>query len=142
MFNRGAGVGPDASFFWGAVMKEIKFRIWNVVGQCMHDWRELVEKNKIHLLAHQQSGYPVMQYTGLKDANGVEIYEGDIIRYVQKSTIETITRPVVFIDGSFVVQESENCDMHLCGICSDQNHNGSHIGFVIGNIYQNQELLK
>ena len=76
-------------------MREIKFRIWNMVGQCMHDWRELVEKNKIHLLADQQSGYPVMQYTGIKDEFGVEIYEGDLVSVWDRSDNERLTSGVV-----------------------------------------------
>ena len=65
-------------------MREIKFRIWNCHGQVMHQWHELVEKNKIHLLDGQQSMYKAMQYTGVKDKNDVEIYEDDIVRFADK----------------------------------------------------------
>ena len=83
----------------------------------------------------------ITQYTGIKDKDNVEIYEGDILRYVCKSTIETFTKPVLFKDGCFTVEECDCCDHCVGGICSDENHEGSHVGFVIGNIYENPELL-
>lgn len=80
-------------------MRVIKFRIWNCTGKVMHHWSELVEKNKIHLLAHQQHSYPVMQFTGLLDVNGVEIYENSEI------------------DNEFVVA-TKGCDYVLINISS------------------------
>lgn len=112
-------------------MREIKFRIWNGHGQCMHEWPELVEKNKIHLLNAKNPTYTVMQLTGLKDSNDVDIYEGDIV------------------DGffrGFIEWSGEDCMYWV------KNINGVSGGMgipeylenfkVIGNIHQNPELLK
>lgn len=63
-------------------MREIKFRIWNPLVKQMQDARE----NTPVMLGMDISGIyipdttlPVMQYTGLKDCKGKEIYEGDIV---------------------------------------------------------------
>ena len=145
-------------------MREIKFRAWD--GEDMYlsdnigdDFDFVVNSNSILLTVNEPfhecgSGVAkeywqyvkrdaeIMQFTGLKDKDGVEIYEGDILRYVNKSRVETLTREVIFTDGMFLVEESDDCGHQVSGICSDENHKGSHVGFVIGNIYENPELLE
>ena len=64
----------------------------------------------------------IMQYTGLKDKNGVEIYEGDIVD-VQYNYIKKCV--VAFNDGKY------NIAAYKTSSCE-----------VIGNIYENLELLE
>lgn len=56
--------------------RELKFRVWD--GSRMHKAFDL-SQNPIFWW-EKNFDYPLMQYTGLKDKNGVEIYEGDIVR--------------------------------------------------------------
>jgi uncharacterized phage protein (TIGR01671 family) len=104
----------------------IKFRCWNPTGACMHGWSELVEKNKIHLLAQNSGSYPIMQYTGLNDSNGVEIYEGDIVEFFgYKCQIVWETS-----DASFFAESLE-------GSLYESGQEWGDNCVVIGNIYQN-----
>lgn len=62
-------------------MREIKFRVWNEVMEKMFAWNEFLNTNmKQTFIAPESTAMILMQYTGLKDKNGKEIYEGDILR--------------------------------------------------------------
>lgn len=96
----------------------------------------------------------LMQYTGLKDKNDVEIYEGDIISVVSESlkadgNIEAFVSEVTFNEGSFNYWKYEDylhsrVEYPLAAISSENGkyHEGSHFCEVIGNVYKNKELLK
>lgn len=85
-----------------------------------------------------------MQYTGLKDKNGKEIYEGDIVEMYMFDTTPVplkIITAVSFGEGMFFVM---SCNKELLSLkdaitLSNKTKQGLK---VIGNIYKNSELLK
>ena len=82
----------------------------------------------------------LMQFTGLKDKNGKEIYEGDIINY--KYSRHTSTQFVVKYNefqATFVVVDNHNDLVYTFRELADYIQLNSLE--VIGNIYENKELL-
>jgi YopX protein. len=67
----------------------------------------------------------LMQSTGLRDVNGIEIYEGDFL-----SDADDIWE-VIFDEGSFVVVQQDVC-LLLSEVCNDVS--------VVGNVYENPEM--
>ncbi|PGX01704.1 hypothetical protein COE40_19245 [Bacillus cereus] len=122
-------------------MREIKFRAWSKVANMFLDITGFeTEKGKIYGLFHDGDYIPcdedihLMQYTGLKDKNGKEIYEGDIVQISGHPFQGSID-----IDGNYEVGYNEL--MELC--CGGWYlHRMRHWAEVIGSIYENPELLK
>lgn len=80
----------------------------------------------------------LMQSTGLKDKNGQEIFEGDIVRQVRtQPTTEnkTITGVVTMLEGAWVIMN--DCEQLASYLWSETDENE-----VLGNIYENPELLE
>jgi len=112
-------------------MREIKFRVWDKLTQSLHDDTRLCGMLNLKL---QQENLVYLQYTGLKDNNGVEIYEGDVLR-TQGFNIKVEAAPVI-------TTHSGHGDCSFGGVTTWFGFwgNGSDIE-VIGNIYENPELL-
>ena len=120
-------------------MRDIKFRAWN------GDRFELGAFNfKTGCLGCNFSTYVEIdspqQFTGLKDINGVEIYDGDVV--VDSEFITKRGYPVEH--GKFDAQvQGSVCEVICIGFHVDGsplNPTGEYE--VIGNIYENPELLK
>jgi len=115
------------------VAREIKFRAWNTINKEMSDvfnHSDLINANLHHIYPkYDPDDYIVMQYTGLRDKNGKEIYGGDVLN------LNGTIYEVYFDKGCFLVRMKEYPDnrMELMQI-----YNRS---VIIGNKFENPELL-
>lgn len=112
-------------------MREIKFRAWDVENKKMiQSYAHLSKWGQFYTTwtsTDSEREYIPMQYTGLKDKNGKEIYEGDII----ESTW----------NGEKYLIEWDELNGEWC-FCSDTNETGGKYkgSIVIGNKYENPDL--
>lgn len=117
-------------------MREIKFRVWDI-DDCAYsgNWYALnclqaMDRDVDYTRAKDRK--IVEQYTGLKDKNGKEIYEGDICLHDSRPGAKR-GRPIVF----------DNCRFYLKGKCYTDdiplvNRSGSSLE-IIGNIHEEEK---
>lgn len=115
--------------------REIKFRAWLVYDKKWFDGNVLYYMSNCDI--PNESEVVFQQYTGLKDKNGKEIYEGDVVRFIDDTTIPDI--PTECITEVFW------WDVMVCFSLKNTHH---ELNFttcdkmeIIGNIYENPELL-
>jgi len=129
-------------------MREIKFRAWDKVLKKMGDVaclnlsefstdHILREKTRSNLYNQTFNNLILMQFTGLLDKNGKEIYEGDIVKYREGEYGKFYICEVKYLSdwGKYMfVTPIPLMDYELCG--------SSMTSEVIGDIYSNPELLR
>ena len=137
--------------------REIKFRAWNSMAK-----KILHFGNPIGIMDNEDrygtffesfekkmycgGNYELMQFTGLKDKNGVtEIYEGDImfrqIKNGKGKVIRECKATVVYVPelaGYYLVHDGSGT---MLGSTYEELNDWAVFGEVIGNIYENRELL-
>src|SRR5450759_2424742 len=80
-------------------MREIKYQAWDKDAKRMIEWRELLDYGSGLAEYLQNPGeLTFREYTGLKDKNDKEIYEGDILQW-ETDEGEVMTHEVVWADG-------------------------------------------
>ena len=132
--------------------RQLKFRVWSKV---RNDWvhnlmllacidglpfAHFVETDsdkkfvKHHIYNASNLDVVIQQYTGLKDKNGTDIYEGDIVKATSDQFVnENFIGKVIFDEGCFLTWINKN---DIRGIWGEDDIE------VIGNIFENKDLLE
>lgn len=129
--------------------REIKFRVWSEKNKKMLEVQKHSFKTGLSMTyGSNMERYfgELMQYTGLKDENGKEIYEGDIIPFHLDSNVKGVVKFGEYTDW--------NCKRPTQHIGFYVDFTGEHkrinrkdlgywveVSYVIGNIYENPEIL-
>jgi len=131
-------------------MRTIKFRAWDKIDREIREVISIDFPNEKFLLCGFDSksvfytrkfnDIELMQYTGLKDKNGKEIYEGDIVNCNSKDNdiledFNKLVAEVIFDIGAFSVNFRDDYKPPLFDFFKENIE-------VIGNIYENKELLR
>lgn len=112
-------------------MREIKFRVWDKKENIM-----IHGANWLTIPDSSTTRWEVMQFTGLFDLHGKEIYEGDIVI--------TYENPSKYQPRDFTL--TEELEQHKIIVTWNKESAGFGLGLygdfeVIGNIYENKDLL-
>lgn len=129
--------------------RKIKFRAWDKVKQIWCNYK--IDDGTVYFMDNDTGclyrNYPgkyenfdLMQYIGIKDINNIEIYEGDIVK-LSKENSDFKEIGVVKFDENKASYVLETQDDDLSYNISYYNYHKVYYR-VIGNIYENKELLK
>ena len=113
-------------------MRQIKFRAWDKEFNEMFDWSELLKFAPTLKAFFENEDIVKMQYTGLKDKNGREIYEGDILT----------SGVMKYITGYHEHSGGWQLEVRKGEYCAEMVQSNCDLLEIIGNIYENPELLR
>lgn len=129
----------------------IKFRAWNGYRKIMADYVSAIQNgdtqgtpSSVNVIVNRKNetwdiendDVELLQFTGLKDVNGNEIYEGDIVKSSYKYAQPKVSQIIIENGNSYILGEDLATGNEM--LVSD------HISEikVIGNVHTNPELLK
>ena len=124
-------------------MREIKFRAWHKEKKIMGEVLGIDILHKEIFFSNEDADcyehtdfkdIELMQYTGLKDKNEKEIYEGDILKLRDNHGIQLVKYHDEW--SAFIVESQKDTSVGVLGLYFDKEDFE-----IIGNAYENPELL-
>ena len=126
-----------------------RYRAWdNVKKEMFKDTFAITESGQVVVVEQEDVMCPpdyvfvdnlvIMQSTGLKDKNGKEIFEGDVVRQVRTQPTtenEVIIGVVTMLEGAWLIMN--DCEQLASDLWSETDENE-----IIGNIYENKDILE
>lgn len=117
----------------------IKFRAWDKETKTMNGMAEIYRNRNQEIELHpRDENIILMQSTGLKDKNGKEIFEGDVLAI---ETDEGVTNLKVFWDEKHALFMFESKKYNEKDLLAELVEDNTYPFEIIGNIYENKELL-
>ena len=126
-----------------------RYRAWdNVKKEMFKDTFAITESGQVVVVEQEDVMCPpdyvfvdnlvIMQSTGLKDKNGKEIFEGDVVRQVRTQPTtenEVIIGVVTMLEGAWLIMN--DCEQLASDLWSETDENE-----IIGNIYENKDIFE
>lgn len=114
-------------------MRELKFRVWSDTNGRMF-YNVPAGRSEYEDYAVPYDIKTIMQYTGLKDATGKEVFDGDFIVNIDNENLKYLVR--YDSDSNRYMAYADNGSVFYFGPSRMQKHK------VIGNLYENPELIE
>ena len=129
----------------------IKFRAWNGYRKMMADYVSALQNgdtqgtpSSVNVIVNgknetwniKNDRVELLQFTGLKDVNGNDICEGDVLR-TKAGLIQIVEQGILETDREDIIS-----GFYANNLSDDKPHTFSYDDEVIGNVHENPELLK
>ena len=101
-------------------MRQIKFKVWNTIDKCFVTQKTPCFFTCLQAAMKGSKYYEAIEYTGLKDSKGAEIYEGFIVYLAGYGNYEAVFPFIELYEAEY----------------------GDFTGAILGNVYENPELLE
>ena len=130
--------------------RELKFRIYNkLANQFQYDLTICANGKLNEIDDKYQSNYVIQQYTGLKDKNNKELYEGDIVKFNLPNSLSYsdylnngLKKIAYDVDSNYIGYVAVRLNADFLGEGYVINEFWKDYMKIVSNIFENKELLK